>query len=430
MDYYKLLLTETITTIKQTPSYKQNSAYNIFNVLQVDTKEVIMCRFLADLLNSQGQHNYHILFLKSFLQDVLLQKDINDTLLFHTNVYTEYKIDLERRIDIVIQNTKFFIPIEVKIWAEEQEGQCYDYYKYAQNSPMIYLTIPGDMPSEYSRRSKETMELLATDNIHCISWKHDIAQWLSKLLDKLQDPIKSIVMQYIDAIHMFTDERETTLMEKQLNTLYQSPEYFEAGLSIEKTMKTAKVHLMKLVFDEFFKAFEKIAIKYDLELETERNYYHYEKQCNPKFYETTGSTSPGLNYIYKKAAFQNKNLQLWFRIEIYEQFYAGFILFDTEADSKDDKKGYEVLEITNDMLEQAAKYINKDIFCPTACWLTWCYPNGISQDGYYDDVPDFKHMNPYAISLVDEENRKSFIENAISVFEEQLLKHLILIDDL
>lgn len=42
----------------------------------------------------------------------------------------------------------------------------------------------------------------------------------------------------------------------------------------------------------------------------------------------------------------------------------------------------------------------------------------------YDDVPDFKHMNPCAVSLVDEQNWKAFVKNAVTVFEEQILKHL------
>lgn len=424
MDYCELLLSETNTIMKENPLYRQKVDYNIFHVLQVSTKEVVMCRFLADLLNPQGQHGYGILFLKAFLQDVLMEKSMSDTLLLHTEVNTEYAIDSERRIDIVIQNVKFFIPIEVKIWAGEQEGQCYDYYKKAKNSPLIYLTMFGNMPSKYSRKSTESMEVLSSDEICCISWEKDIVQWLSELLEKLQEPVKSIVMQYIDAIHMFTDEGDTKIMEKNLNTLYQSPEYFEAGLSIERTMKTAKVYLMRLLFEEFQKAFDEMAIKYGLEPEKEMRYYSYEEKCNTKFYETSGSTCPGLNYIYKKATFQNKNLQLWFRVEVYDQFYAGFVLFDTEADLKNGEKGCEVSEITNDMLEQAEKYIDKDIFCPIGWWLTWCYPNGLYQDGYYEDVPDFKNMNSCAISLVDGQKRKEFIENAMSVFEEKLLRYL------
>ena len=50
------------------------SEYNIFNVLGVKAKEVVMCRFLTDLLYPEGQHGCGILFLKSFFHDILKPK--------------------------------------------------------------------------------------------------------------------------------------------------------------------------------------------------------------------------------------------------------------------------------------------------------------------------------------------------------------------
>lgn len=99
------------------------SDYNVFHILGISAKEVIMCRFLADLLNPEGQHGCGISFLKSFMHDVLNEYSMSDILLARTEVATEYVLDHERRIDIVIQNSRFFIP---------QEGQCYDYYQYAK----------------------------------------------------------------------------------------------------------------------------------------------------------------------------------------------------------------------------------------------------------------------------------------------------------
>ncbi|MCI8364261.1 MAG: hypothetical protein HFG34_04865 [Eubacterium sp.] len=46
-----------------------------------------------------------------------------------------------------------------------------------------------------------------------------------------------------------------------------------------------------------------------------------------------------------------------------------------------------------ELIDEAAKYLNKDIIMPTGWRLTWCYPNGKHQDDYYADVPDFKGMN-------------------------------------
>ena len=401
------------------------SEYNIFKVLDVTAKEVVMCRFLADLLNPEGKHACGILFLKSFLQNILQNHHMSDTLLNHTDVCTEYVIDDGRRIDIVIQNAYFLIPIEVKIYADEQEGQCYDYYESAKNVPIVYLTRFGDIPSEYSRKKKGGTDVLPLDHILCISWKEDICNWLAELLAQLKEPIKSFVSQYIDGIHAFTKEKDTD-MEKNLEVLFESPEYFSAGIEIEKTMKTAKLKLMRLVFDDFKEEMKTVAAKYGLEPETDANYYVYEEKCNKDFYDGNGTTCPGLNYVIKDAKFREKNLQMWFRIEVGHNLCAGITVFDTAAEPGDKgSKGWEVEEISEQMLAQIIQYLDRDIITPANWWVTWCYPNGNRQEAYYDDVPDFKHMNQCAIDLVDKKKRKEFFKNAVKTFEEHILKYLL-----
>lgn len=423
MDKYTDLLSKINENCKEFPL--PLSEYNIFNVLEITAKEVIMCRFLADLLNPEGQHACGILFLKSFLQNVLREYRMSDTLLNHTDVYTEYEVNNERRIDIVIKNTYYFIPIEVKIYADEQEGQCYDYYQNAKNAPLVYLTRFGDIPSEYSRKKRAGTDVLSLDNIQCISWKDDICNWLTGLLVQLEEPVKSMVMQYIDGIRFFANERGM-VMEKNLEVLYESPEYFSAGIEIEKAMKTAKSNLMRLVFDDIKEEMKTVAEKYGLELEKDANYYVYDEQCNEKFYDGNRTTYPGLNYIVKNTKFREKNFQMWFRIEVAHNLCAGITIFDADARPEDEfSKGYEVDKITEQMIAQIVQYLDKDIIAPVNWWVTWCYPNGKRQEAYYDDVPDFKHMNQCAISLVDKETRKEFIKNAVKTFENQILQHLL-----
>lgn len=132
----KLLMAEYRSLLSKISSWNsegilriKKSDYNVFDVLGVSRKEVIMCRFLADLLNPDGAHGCGILFLKTFFEEVLKIRDINNGLLTHTSVFTEYVIDDARRIDIVIRNKDRFIPIEVKICAEDQKSQCWSYVK-------------------------------------------------------------------------------------------------------------------------------------------------------------------------------------------------------------------------------------------------------------------------------------------------------------
>ena len=90
-----------------------------------------------------------------------------DSLLTHTIIIKEYVIDKERRIDLVIQNVDFFIPMEVKIYAGEQEGQCFAYFAKAKNSKLVYLTRFGDQPSLYSRKQRGGSGILPIGQIQC-----------------------------------------------------------------------------------------------------------------------------------------------------------------------------------------------------------------------------------------------------------------------
>jgi hypothetical protein len=391
--------------------------YNIFDILGITEKEVLMCRYLADLLNPEGRHGCGILFLQSFFRDILKVTDANDLLLTHTDVDREYVIDNDRRIDLVIRNSRFFIPVEVKIHADEQEGQCYDYAQYARNAPLIYLTRKGDAPSLYSRKEKGGTAILSPDRILCVSWERDIYHWLERLLEHIREPIQSDVIQYMDAIRMTEAERGRKIMEKTLDLLYQSPDYFHAGIEIERSMKTAKVRLIRMVFDDFKQEMARILPKYGLEPETESLYYSYEEKTHEKFYDCY-STYPGLNYVVRHVRFQKENLNLWFRIEVEHNLFAGFALFDT-------KTHWQVNEITQELMDEAARYLVRDIITPSDWWLAWCYPNGRRKVDSYDDVPDFKLMNPRAVSLVDPQVRRTFVVNAVKKFEEELLRYLL-----
>ena len=51
MGYEAELLSQINMNCKEFPPYAPLSDYNVFHILGISAKEVIMCRFLADLLN-------------------------------------------------------------------------------------------------------------------------------------------------------------------------------------------------------------------------------------------------------------------------------------------------------------------------------------------------------------------------------------------
>ena len=110
MNVTEELLKKVYDTLRFVPAYDSKIDYNLFRTLEISGKEVLMCRFLADLLNPEGDHGCGILFLKTFLEEVLQEKRMSDSLLAHTIITKEYVIDKERRIDLVIRNADFLFP--------------------------------------------------------------------------------------------------------------------------------------------------------------------------------------------------------------------------------------------------------------------------------------------------------------------------------
>ena len=225
-------------------------------------------------------------------------------------------------------------------------------------------------------------------------------------------------------MYRLPDEREKKVADKVIEALYESPEKFLAGIEIEKSMKKAKVRLIRQVFEEFQQQMQPILEKYGLELEKDSGYYSYQDSQHDKFYDCY-STYPGLNYVVKKAKFQKAGLELWFRIEVEHNLFAGFCLFDKEAKSKDGfSKGYQVDDITDGLKQEASRYLKKEIILPEDWWFAWCYPNG-KRHCEEAEVPDFKQMNSCAVSLVDKTARREYVKRALAVFERELLGWLL-----
>ena len=94
--------------------------YNIFRVLDVADKEVMVCRMLADIVDPAGGHGQGDRFLRTFVEKVL-GLSAGEEFFHEAEVIREYRIPesfsgrRNRRIDLVIRSKDWFIPIEVKI---------------------------------------------------------------------------------------------------------------------------------------------------------------------------------------------------------------------------------------------------------------------------------------------------------------------------
>jgi len=116
---------------------------NIWQILNISRKEVLVSQFIAWLLSPNGQHSFGTLFLKSFVIEALRTdkgKQISGLSpvefavmdLSDAEVNTEKGIE-KRRCDIIINsaNCGFFCIIENKVGASEGKKQTKYYYEHS-----------------------------------------------------------------------------------------------------------------------------------------------------------------------------------------------------------------------------------------------------------------------------------------------------------
>jgi len=169
--------------------------FNVFYASGTAGKELMHENFIAELLNVDGSHKQGDIFLKLFLKEIGIEnKNIQNP-----DIYTEYVIDNNRRIDIVIKpNNNLLIAIEIKIFARDQQNQIIDYYNYLKdeekcNFELYYLTLFGN---DASIDSKDN--LIIDKDYQLISFKYHILPWIEKCISKVAEIpfLRDALMQY------------------------------------------------------------------------------------------------------------------------------------------------------------------------------------------------------------------------------------------
>lgn len=178
MDNFTTNLIEKLKTVSFNSGNTKSA--NILYMLGVENKEVIICRLLASLIEPNGLHCLGIEPLKTFLNCINVNKEYSDNMLSNAVVETEELISNNRRVDIVIHIDNDVIPIEVKLYAKDQDAQLCDYFNYYKAidkdiDKIYYLTIDGKEPS------KSSVGNLKKENYSCISFFKEIYSFLSDL---------------------------------------------------------------------------------------------------------------------------------------------------------------------------------------------------------------------------------------------------------
>jgi len=199
--------------------------FNIFSILGVEAEEVkTHSNFIYELLNPNGSHNQGSLFLKLFINKVLIELD--DVKIDTVKVYQEYLTKKNRRIDFVIETDKYQIGIEMKIYAKDQDNQLLDYMtelKLSKKEPKLYyLTLSGYEASKESTGGEEF-------EYECISFENHIYDWLIQCIEKsaTKPLLREGLVHYKNLISMLTNKISQP-MEKEMEELIKTPNEIKA----------------------------------------------------------------------------------------------------------------------------------------------------------------------------------------------------------
>ncbi len=275
---------------------KTGGYFNIFNVANIVYDEVIICRELYEFLSPKGSHFQGTAYLKQFFNGVL-KIDVEEKELETARVYREYVINNNRRIDLVIETNTHFIPIEVKINANDQPKQCYDYYQMARNSNVYYLTLEGNTPGDISAYGLSKTEA-GYKEVTCISFADDILNWLDDCVKQIETikiaPIREVILQFMSIIRKLTNQLEEDKEMEVKELLMESSENMRSAIAIENSLNEAKQDLIL----KLFKSIEK-----KVGIDKLKNQYDYESDDYKKIKEfyrfSSKSTLPGISYLYQ-----------------------------------------------------------------------------------------------------------------------------------
>ncbi len=366
--------------------------FNIFFAANIWWKETTICRVLKEIVDVRGSNPVANICLKLFC-DGVLQITVDKEAVEKAVIVREKLIKNNRRIDLFLNVDNKAIPIEVKIYAADQDEQCADYYKYAVDSPLYYLTLDGHEPSPESRGS------LTDEQIKCISFREHILCWLDKCLNDSEVksilPVLSVLKQLREAIVRLTSQEGSKVIVDISNEICISSDNYRAAKAIEASLITVRIQMMKKVFGEISNHMEALRGK---GLNCEQILTYETKKLVEPYYEQRKNTWPCIDYVFEDGKYD-------FRFEIEENLYLGICKWNNEANWN--------TEITADErnLFKQGKYWQDNNDGSSQYWYWWKYCfdkerqcNFRSCDGEYEKLFDentFKEKMEEVFSVVD-----------------------------
>lgn len=211
--------------------------FNIFSILKMEKLEVnTHSSFLYELINPNGTHYQGDKYLRIFIDKVL---EIDDFDFENVKVERETFTNTSRRIDFTIENKDYYIAIEMKIDATDQDNQLSDYFEYAKKqnksfSKVYYLTLNGRDASDKSFKNQKIIDY------EKISFQFHILNFIEKCIEKsVSLPIiRESLIQYKNLILKITNQTSKELQMESIKFI-NSPEMARSATIMSKNLSYA-----------------------------------------------------------------------------------------------------------------------------------------------------------------------------------------------
>jgi hypothetical protein len=248
--------------------------FNVFRILKLESHEVRMhSAFLAELLNPNGSHGQRDSFLKLFVEMFCYKQNALDTASCTVEIekHTGF-LNLERteggRIDILVTDkNQNQIIVENKIYAGDQPNQVLRYYKYSNKADLIYLSLYGKEPEEYSKR-----DLKIDEHYKCYSYSNHVIEWLEACRKEvtIQPIIRESLSQYINLIKHLTNQTQNDNMRDEIALLLSKN--LESSFIIAENIDNACNVVLERFYDDLRTIADDLNLLYDYNIDFEINY--------------------------------------------------------------------------------------------------------------------------------------------------------------
>ena len=207
--------------------------FNIFSILKMERLEVnTHSAFLYEFINPKGTHYQEDKYLRIFIDKVLKIENFDFE---NVKVNRETFTNTSRRIDFTIENKDYYIAIEMKIDATDQDNQLSDYYEYAKKqnkeyTEVYYLTLDGKDASGKSSKGNKL-------NYEKISFQFDILNFIEKSIEKSANLpiIRESLIQYKNLILNITNQT-TQEIQMEIIEIIDTPKMAEAATKMSKDL--------------------------------------------------------------------------------------------------------------------------------------------------------------------------------------------------